>query len=485
MQVYFTDYFKISPEFLEDHGALNISLINDLPVFVDPFLLFNSEKQEYKDLHDAIIDYLSFLRERSSSQRLGKGLIEGLFLFPEVKQNWLGYSKVGNRGSGLGKDFANSLNQNLTTILNNFGEEEVTTGSHLEKVCLVANGVGTDKISDFTTNLIKGFLCRYTEKFSKKHLDDTKAKIVSVSHVDFNYKTQTWMSGSFYLPFIDGDYILLTPKDILSKDEAWINKADIVRDFDDIASSIPNHVLRDQINDYFTRSLPDWPTQKERNEVAARTALHFPEFIDYYIRFKEDNGDKAERLSDQKIKEIEELFIKQAKSLIDVIASSSKLYDVGIDTFDETYKRVLYLKHVIENNDGYRIFYVKGQAVKRESDLQLLFRLVWFASPSDVNSEVNNGRGPVDYKISRGGKDKTLVEFKLASNSQLKRNLEKQVEIYEEANQTSKSIKVILYFSESEYVKVHGILKSLDMKQGKNLVLIDACQSNKPSASKA
>jgi len=40
-----------------------------------------------------------------------------------------------------------------------------------------------------------------------------------------------------------------------------------------------------------------------------------------------------------------------------------------------------------------------------------------------VDAEVNDGRGPVDYSISHGAVDKTLVEFKLASNSQLAKNL--------------------------------------------------------------
>ncbi|MET3595347.1 hypothetical protein ABID26_004759 [Mesorhizobium shonense] len=32
------------------------------------------------------------------------------------------------------------------------------------------SGVGRDNISDFTTNLIKDYLCRYTEKFAAEHL---------------------------------------------------------------------------------------------------------------------------------------------------------------------------------------------------------------------------------------------------------------------------------------------------------------------------
>lgn len=83
-----------------------------------------------------------------------------------------------------------------------------------------------------------------------------------------------------------------------------------------------------------------------------------------------------------------------------------------------------------------------------EKDLQLLFKLTWFATIFDVNAEVNNGRGPVDFKISKGDLDKTLVEFKLASNSKLKQNIANQVQVYEAANNTNQSMKVILYFNE-------------------------------------
>ncbi|PTQ86492.1 hypothetical protein C8R28_101068 [Nitrosomonas ureae] len=87
MNVYFTDYFKVSPEDMEKYGAFNISLINDLPVFIDPFLLFNSDKPEYQDLHQRIIKYISFLREMSEAGPISKGLIHHWFLFPKVKQN--------------------------------------------------------------------------------------------------------------------------------------------------------------------------------------------------------------------------------------------------------------------------------------------------------------------------------------------------------------------------------------------------------------
>lgn len=306
-----------------------------------------------------------------------------------------------------------------------------------------------------------------------------------IPHAEFNYKTRRWTSKKYTLPYIDGDYVLLTPKDILTKDEAWINKHDIIGDFDDITAAIPNVELRDQVNEYFLRRVPEDAKQREINEAIAKTLRNFPELIDRYIRLKEDTGDQAVALSEQKVQEIETVFIRQVASLIENLKDESSFYETSDDTHDEAYSRVLFLKQVIENNDGYRIFYSNGQPIKRESDLQLMFRLTWYASQDDVNAEVNNGRGPVDYKISRGSKDSTLVEFKLASNSKLKQNLAKQVEVYKAANQTKKSIKVILYFSDSELIRVQKIMKELELKEGKELVLIDAQATNKPSGSNA
>ena len=167
------------------------------------------------------------------------------------------------------------------------------------------------------------------------------------------------------------------------------------------------------------------------------------------------------------------------------LASLTEFYNLKGDTHAEAHKRVQYLKEVIENNDGYRLFYYKGKPIEREADAHVLYRLTWFASTSDLNSEVNNGRGPVDFKASRGSADKTLVEFKLASNPQLKKNLLNQVEVYKKANQTKMSIKVILYFTEPEYEKVLRILKEIEATGDRDIVLVDARQDNKPSASKA
>jgi len=56
MDVYFSDFFGVSAKTIEKYGAFNISLVADLPLFIDPFPLFNSKKPIYRSLHDQIIE---------------------------------------------------------------------------------------------------------------------------------------------------------------------------------------------------------------------------------------------------------------------------------------------------------------------------------------------------------------------------------------------------------------------------------------------
>lgn len=484
---HFTDAFGIDSETLEEYGAFNVSLISDLPLFVDPFLLFNSEREEYQQLHIQIIGYLKFLRDKSSEGKIDRGLLREWFTFSEVKQNWLGYSESGNSGSGLGLQFAHALNNNLHDFFANFGEEEVTKGSHLEKLTLIEGKVGRDNISDFATNLIKCYLLEYTQTLAQKYIDEGSRRRVSVERVCFNYGTEVWEPSSFDLPWYGEDYVLLTPKDILTKDENWISRGDLIgTNYDEIVSSVPNYQLRARINNYFNSILPEDYNTKQVKEARANTVRRFPQLVEHYIRYKEDHGDEAEAYSDQKVIESERLYISQVRILIEELLDNTGFYSRVGNIHQEARDRVMFLKDVIENKGGHRLFYDnEGTPIRRESDLQLLFRLTWSATISNVSREVNDGRGPVDFEVSRGKFDKSLVEFKLASNKQLSRNLQKQVEVYKAASDSQNALKVIVFFTESERNKVIGILEDIGLETSEDVILIDGRNDNKPSGSKA
>lgn len=484
--LYFSQIFGIDPEVLEAYGAFDISLISDLPLFVDPFLLFHSEKPEYQELHEAIIAYLKFLRDKATVG-IDPALVQSLYRFKEVKQNWLGFTVLGNAGSGLGIDFAKALHGALGSILSSFGSETVTHGSHLEKLALIKAGVGRDNISDFTTNLIKGYLLDFTQEFARAHLPEQLCDSFNVTRAVFNYDTEAWMTRNYYLPRFDGDFVLLTPTDMLTRDDTWINRDDMFRRFDRLPVAVADDELRAQISNYFARQLGAKPTAQDRDLAAERTLREYPVLVDYYIRQKEDDGDRAVSVSSGKRSETHDLLVAMVKALAADPGFAAARPSGQITSYDEALRHVHGFKHYVEDKDGYRLLNRDGldKPFSRESDVQLFFGLVFFGSEFDINREPNNGRGPVDFKVSKGAVDKTLIEFKLASNAQLKRNLAKQVEIYERANETRKSVKVIICYTENEQNKVHGILTELGLVGEESVVLIDARADNKPSASTA
>lgn len=484
--LYFSQLFKVEPDVLKSYGALDVSLLSDLPLFIDPFLLFHSDKKEYQQLHEDIIRYLTFLRDKASID-LNPALIRNLYRFQEVKQNWLGFTYLGNSGHGLGEDFAKALHEALGSILATFGSETITRGSHLEKLALIKEGVGRDNISDFTTNLIKGYLLEYTQAFAREHLSHEYGDTFSVARAVFNYDTEAWVTKQFYLPKFNGDFVLLTPMDILTRDDTWISRGDMLDRFGRLPEAVPDDQLRAQVNNYFASRLGKQPSAQDRKYAAASTIRAFPELVDRYIRMQEDEGDKAVSASSDKRSETQTLLVQMVKQVVADPGMAQVLALGGLNSYQEARQRVIGFRQYVENQDGWKLINKPGEAkpFSRESDVQLFFGLIFFGTQFDINREPNNGRGPVDFKVSKGAADKTLIEFKLASNAQLKRNLKKQIEIYETANGTRASVKVIVCYTERDQTRAMTILDELKLTNEESVVVIDARSDNKLSGSKA
>ncbi|MEJ7784719.1 MAG: hypothetical protein WKF96_07945 [Solirubrobacteraceae bacterium] len=484
MDLYFSDHYEVTAATLEDYGAFDISLVSDLPLFVDPFLLFNSKDPVFQGLHSDVLKYLLFLRDEAVPD-LDEGLIDSWYRFKEVKQNWFGFTHFGNGGAGLGADFARSLHGALGTILSDFGNERITKSTHLEKLTLIGSGVGKDAISDFTTNLIKSFLCEYTETFARDHIDPAKCATFRVERAKFDYETKSWATVKYVLPQLGDDFVLLTPVDMLTRDQTWINRGDMIKRVPHLPLAISNRELRSKVSLYLRQQLGRKPSAEQKVRAAMATVRQFPELIDVYIRLKENEGDKARSVSAEKVDATRQEFVEQIQQALTALAAKTSFYDSPWTTYHECLVRVRLFKTWMEDQDGYQLFNRKGVHFSNEKELQLAFGLVWGGTELDVNREVNNGRGPVDFKASYGAGDKSLIEFKLASNSQLKRNLEQQVAIYEAANQTDASVKVIVSYTSQQERRVKKILRELELDTDESIVVIDARADNKPSASKA
>lgn len=485
--VFFSDRFDVNPAVLEEYGAFDISVVADLPVFVDPFLLFNSSNSNYQALHEQILDYLRFLRDRAH-EPLDAGRIKSWYTFSEVKQNWLGFAVDSNRGHGLGRGFAVAMHSALGDVLGNFGDETITSSSHVEKLALIKPGVGRDTISDLTTNLIKHFLLRYTSEFAVAHLDAADRKKVAVPRAAFNYNTETWATMTYDLPFTDGDFVILTPADLLTKDETWINSADMFNRFNVLPDVIGNDQLRSDLNRYLKTRLTRRTGIRERREVQAQALKQFPELIDCYIKLKEDTGDQAVATSRDKVLDTQKLLRDQVQRAAQDLTEKTDFFAKPWMSYDEALAAVETFRTYVEDQDGWRVINRgNGKVFANETEVQGFFGLLLQPSRFDVNREANNGRGPVDFKLSMGALDKSLIEFKLAKSNSLERNMANQVAVYEKANKTNTSVFVVICYSKAEVAKTARVMKKLgledqDAEDVRKVVVIDA--SPKTSASK-
>lgn len=463
MDVYFSDIFSIDEGVVHAHGAFNVSLINDLPLFVDPFLLFNSNEDTYRRLHLDIIRYVSFLRDRtveSGSNGMDKGLVKAWFYFPEEKQTWLGYSLHGNSGRGLAEKFARALVTNLGTVFCGFGNETISKSSHLEKLSLIDGGIGRDMISDFTTNLIKRFLCGYTQEFALRHLGPSQRQLVSVKKVWFNYETRTWADQQFTLPYHDNDYVLLTPRNILTKDETWINRPELLHRMEHFASVVSNDQLRGQLSQYLLRELAKKKTEEERTAVKSTAILQFPEILDYYIKAKEDRGGEAESVSRQKVQATYDRYVEQVRQFVTNVLQPAGFYECGDTSQEQTAYRIQVLKRACEVGQATSLFCESGQPITNQNELALIMRLIW-AAKFHGNPQGNERADTSDD-----------VCFKLASNRRLAESVSKTLAKGHSGDIKTETI-VVFVLSEADSERIAKGHKSGELPRSDRVVYID------------
>jgi len=468
-------------------------------LFVDPMLIFNSDKPEYQALHQEIIRYFYFLHTKAK-QGLSSKEIDAWFNFSEIPNNWLGFSLVGNKGLALGKKYAEFLYQNIGFALDTHG---ISKGQHIEKAMLLYEGSGKDKISDLSVNLIKRFLCEFTEKFAKEYIAPNLCKTLPVEKAYFNYNTESFVSREYMLPYIynekaEIEYVLLTPYDILRENEPSINRNNFYHSHERIRAAIENDTLRAYVNNYIGQAVWQYEDNQKRNRRAIseksiqkiekdafqEIVKDYPELYDYYIKLREADTDEIRLQCMQELnKQLEKLLIA-SKNLISIFEQNGYSIEEELSAREEAKRRLAFFKHIIEDCDGFKNLYVKGERIAKENDLQRLFRFVWYGTNYKVDAEPNNGRGQADFIVSMGQRNQNIVEFKLASNSTLD-HVFTQVKIYEAANCTDGSLIAIFCFSESEYLKARQIVinASYEHMIDESIYIIDCRNDNKASAS--
>jgi hypothetical protein len=194
----------------------------DLPLGIDPFLLFKSRDSQFRQLHVSLLNAFNagILATRNNDLTTARYL----FNFPEVSAIGMGYTRKGKRGSGVGSYLTDLILQTLTGSPS-LKERGVR---HVEEMQLLSAGIGPDRISDISANVLKRFLIDYTQRQCAIWGIPTKPG-VPVSHI-YNESKQAWEDSYEDLPVsaIDGSGILLVPRRLV-RTLPWINYDDFIR----------------------------------------------------------------------------------------------------------------------------------------------------------------------------------------------------------------------------------------------------------------
>jgi len=253
----------------------------DLPLGIDPFLLFKSRDPSLSKLHEIILSAFN-----QGIEMLLKGNTkeaEHLFAFPEVAEIGLGYAKKGKKGSGLGQ-FLSAL------IIETLKESPALLERgvrHIEEMQLVSLGIGPDRISDIAGNLLKEFLIEYTQDQSRLWGLPLVAG-APVEHI-FDLKTYSWYDDYSDLPVspIDGTPILLVPRRLV-RTLPWINYDDFFR------MEFSTYLRAKRVRGIVTKKASSLNASIVGKEKVVSVARKEVERIDRYVSAKEASAAGAQ-----------------------------------------------------------------------------------------------------------------------------------------------------------------------------------------------
>jgi len=210
------DYYNL-PFSQEDVDFAIPFLDEDIPFFVDPFLLWKSPSMQDNSLHLAItnsFNHLGYLANKGKENDALKTLIKST----ECNEVGLGNSKT-RRGKTIGKKTA----QEILKLFKNIPQVSKSGFIHFEEIQLFVDDISKDRISDITCSFIKDYLIDYTIQQCVELRIPTDKVIIEV----YNQKKNDFLTEEVHLPYnpVNKKPLLFTPKRWL-RYIPWINYED-------------------------------------------------------------------------------------------------------------------------------------------------------------------------------------------------------------------------------------------------------------------
>jgi hypothetical protein len=213
-----TDHFGVHKSQAELDFVIQF-LDEDLPLYVDPFLLWKSPSQQDQALHTSIINSFNNLNLLSKKNNV-ESAVEILIELSECKEVGLGLSRA-RHGMRIGREQAVQVIQ----LFSDIPEYSQFGFTHFEVIQLYVSGISKDRISDISCSYLKSFLIDYT--FEQCETEGIPMQRVNLESV-YNYRSNSIdRIVNVHLPVnpLNGEPIIFTPKRWL-RYTPWINYED-------------------------------------------------------------------------------------------------------------------------------------------------------------------------------------------------------------------------------------------------------------------
>ena len=420
--------YDIDPKKLEKLDVIDTQLTVDTNLFIDPLLLPASKHKEintgaataYEQRFEFIIKLLGASKVKGD---LTWRKAEKLFSFSEVSWTCLGYSSS-VRGSGFGPELTSHTLQTAAQIV----ALGITDIDFFMGLSLFEEGIGPDRISDMTTNIILPNLMEFTIRQNRTLKIPTKI---------FRIKDESW-----HLPEnpYSKDPLIFVPRDI-------VRDLPIASDWSDISRvARENEEYREKVSGGIGKV---WATMSKRRKQALRDkALKSKESFEQILEilkevpktpydFRADRNGEAFWTRLKNIADQYPLIVAGSVTKINSLEEAKKLVDTIIRQFQD----------LVENKGIWKELWSDDKKPRREKAAQRLFFVIAYsyckANDLDVTPEADTGNGPVDFKFSSGFNTRIVVEIKLSTND-LVHGYTKQLETYKKAEDTQSGVYLVI-----------------------------------------
>ncbi len=462
-----SDYLSMGETF-ERIGVFDPVLDKDSHFFINLQRLKKATTPEFRCSYEKINEYfrkiiklLDKAKKKNESDICYRQALK-LFDFSEIAEVngiCLGYAK-GVNGNGFGRLISRQVISTAYDIV----KLGIDDPEMFQLLPLFQDNVGADRLSDMIAKLILDDIKRYTKRINRE------LEITEENYPDILFKKE------FVINPYKGDCILLVPVEILHK----LPVAECWEDIDFCVSQ--NETIRSEMN---AEVANEW---SQYTAAQRKTILRNSVFKNVDACKRVMDRYREEELSIFNPQDNFEYFLKKLEQSISRLGINWKSEHKEINSLTAAEDILSGFKQWVEYNKGWEVIQ-EASSRKKEKILQRVIHLSGIsyikANNLDMSCEPDEGRGPVDFKISRG-QDITIVEVKLTSNDQYLHGFEIQIEEYGKAEQTDNLVYVLVDLGHPRKVQKVCALRDRkvdeDIKVPK-LVIIDATQ--KESASRA